>query len=45
MITVCRSGGRAYTAAAILLKTGFKKVFTMSGGMTAFRQAEKSGST
>lgn len=45
IITVCRSGGRSHTAAAILLKAGFKKVFTMSGGMTAFRQAEKSGST
>jgi len=43
IITVCRSGGRAHTAAAILLKAGFKKVFTMSGGMTAFRQAEKQG--
>ena len=40
-ITVCRSGGRAHTAAAILLKAGFKKVFNMSGGMTAYRQAEK----
>lgn len=41
IITVCRSGGRAHTAAAILLKAGFQKVFNMSGGMTAFRQAEK----
>jgi len=41
IITVCRSGGRAHTAAAILLKAGFKKVFTMSGGMIAFRQAER----
>jgi len=40
---VCRSGGRAHTAAAILLKAGFKNVSTMSGGMTAFRQAEKQG--
>jgi rhodanese-related sulfurtransferase len=38
---VCCSGGRAHTAAAILLKAGFKKVFNMSGGMTAFRQAKK----
>ena len=41
IITVCRSGGRAHTAAAILLKDGFKKVFNMSGGMKAFREAEK----
>lgn len=41
IITVCRGGGRAHTAAAILLKAGFKKVFTMSGGMMAYRQAEK----
>ncbi|UJS18467.1 MAG: MBL fold metallo-hydrolase [Candidatus Jettenia sp.] len=41
IITVCRSGGRAHTAATILLKKGFKKVFNMSGGMTAYRQTEK----
>ena len=40
-ITVCRSGGRAHTAAAILLQLGFKKVFNMSGGMMAFHSAEK----
>jgi len=39
IITVCRSGARAHTAAAILLKAGFRKVFNMNGGMTAFRQA------
>ena len=43
IITVCRSGGRAQTAAAILLKAGFKKVFNMSGGMIAFRRTEKQG--
>lgn len=41
IITICRSGARAHTAAATLLKAGFRKVFNMSGGMTAFRQAEK----
>lgn len=41
IITICRSGARAHTAAAILLKAGFRKVFNMSGGMAAFRQAEK----
>ena len=42
IITVCRSGGRAHTAAAILLQAGFRKVFNMAGGMKAFREAEKS---
>ena len=41
IITVCHSGGRAHAAAAILLKAGFKKVFNMGGGITAYRQAEK----
>lgn len=41
IITLCRSGARAHIAAATLLKAGFRKVFNMSGGMTAFRQAEK----
>lgn len=45
IITVCRSGGRAHTAAAILLQAGFRRVFTMSGGMGAFREAEKSEKT
>jgi len=44
IITVCRSGGRAHTAAAILLQAGFRNVFNMNGGMTAFREAEKSNS-
>lgn len=41
IITVCRSGGRAHMAAALLLKAGFMNVFTMDGGMTAFRKVEK----
>ncbi|TVL99849.1 MAG: hypothetical protein CV087_16515 [Candidatus Brocadia sp. WS118] len=41
IVTLCRSGARAHIAAATLLKAGFRKVFNMSGGMTAFRQAEK----
>lgn len=41
VITVCRSGIRADIAANVLTKAGFKKVFTMSGGMTAFRAGEK----
>lgn len=41
IVTICRSGARAHTAAALLLKAGFRKVLNMSGGMTAFRKAEK----
>lgn len=41
VITVCRSGMRADIAANLLIKAGFKKVFNMTGGMTAFRAAEK----
>ncbi len=33
IITVCRSGGRAYTAAQILNMSGFKKVLVLEGGM------------
>ncbi|MEK7296286.1 MAG: MBL fold metallo-hydrolase [Planctomycetota bacterium] len=41
VITVCRSGMRADVAANLLIKAGFKKVFNMTGGMMAFRAAEK----
>ncbi len=41
VITVCKSGMRAGVAANLLIKAGFKKVFTMTGGMMAFRAAEK----
>ncbi len=37
VITICRSGGRAHTAAQILIQAGFKNVKKMSGGMTAVR--------
>ncbi len=41
IVTVCKSGGRAHAAASVLIKAGFKKVFNMTGGMLAYRQAEK----
>ena len=41
VITVCKSGMRAGVAANLLIKDGFKKVFNMTGGMIAFRAAEK----
>jgi sulfur dioxygenase len=40
IITVCRSGARAYTAAQILKKSGFKSVSVLSGGMIAWRSTK-----
>lgn len=39
LITVCKTGGRAHTAAQILMQAGFPKVHVMAGGMTAWKQA------
>lgn len=39
IVTVCRSGGRAHTAAQILMQAGFPKVHVMVGGMTAWNHA------
>lgn len=38
VITICKGGGRAHTAAQILIQAGFKNVKKLSGGMSAFRQ-------
>jgi rhodanese-related sulfurtransferase len=38
IILSCRSGQRANRAAAILRKNEFKKVFTLSGGLTAWEK-------
>ncbi len=38
VITICKGGGRAHTAAQILLQSGFKNVKKLAGGMTAFRE-------
>jgi len=37
IVAVCRSGGRAFTAAQILTAEGFNKVLVLDGGMQAFR--------
>ncbi len=39
IVTICRSGGRAHSAAQILMQAGFKKVYVLSGGMIAWRKA------
>jgi len=39
IVTVCKSGGRAHTAAQILMQAGFPRVHVMVGGMTAWKQA------
>jgi rhodanese-related sulfurtransferase len=38
IVTVCRSGSRAYTAAQILTAAGFKQVVVLDGGMQAWRE-------
>ncbi len=40
IVTVCKSGGRAHTAAQILMQAGYPKVHVMVGGMTAWIQTE-----
>ncbi len=39
VVTICKGGGRAHTAAQILIQAGFQNVKKLSGGMTAFRRA------
>lgn len=39
LVTICRSGGRAHSAAQILTQAGFEHVYVMAGGMTAWTQA------
>lgn len=39
IVTVCRSGGRAHTAAQILIQAGFSDVRVLDGGMTAYSKA------
>lgn len=39
IIAVCKTGGRAHTAAQILMQAGFSKVHVMVGGMTAWKRA------
>ena len=40
IILVCRSGGRAHTAAQIMQKKEFTKAFVLEGGMVAWRKME-----
>ncbi len=40
IVTVCRSGSRAHTAAQILESAGFDRVTVLKGGMIAWRQNE-----
>jgi rhodanese-related sulfurtransferase len=40
IVTVCRSGSRAYTAAQILTVAGFKQVAVLDGGMKSWRAIE-----
>jgi rhodanese-related sulfurtransferase len=40
IVAVCRSGHRSTVAADFLIKAGFNKVYSLAGGMTAFRQSE-----
>ena len=39
LVTICRSGGRAHSAAQILMQAGVKNVYVMAGGMTAWTKA------
>ncbi len=39
IVTLCHSGGRAHTAAQILLQAGFARVSQLKGGMSAWRMA------
>lgn len=39
IVTVCRSGGRAATAAQILQQAGFRRVRVLDGGMTQWRSS------
>jgi rhodanese-related sulfurtransferase len=41
MVTVCRSGSRAHTAAQILSMAGFKKVTVLEGGMIAWNRLKQ----
>ena len=42
IVTVCRSGNRSITAAAILIEAGFQNVSSMAGGMQDWRQKDYS---
>ncbi len=39
IVTICKAGGRAHTAAQILMQAGFVRVHVMMGGMQAWKEA------
>jgi rhodanese-related sulfurtransferase len=39
IVAICKAGGRAHTAAQILMQAGFPKVQVMMGGMQGWKQA------
>jgi adenylyltransferase/sulfurtransferase len=39
IVTVCKAGGRAHTAAQILMQAGFPRVHVMMGGMMSWKEA------
>ena len=41
IVTVCRSGSRAYTAAQILTQAGFQRVTVLEGGMIAWNETNR----
>lgn len=43
IVVVCRSGGRAMTAASMLLAAGFPRVRVLAGGMIAWRESAARG--
>ena len=40
IVTVCRSGVRAMTAAKVLAREGFENVKVLTGGMLSWREIE-----
>lgn len=40
IMVYCKSGGRSGSAAEILQKKGFKKIYNLNGGITAWNDAE-----
>jgi rhodanese-related sulfurtransferase len=41
IVVVCRSGHRSAKAADFLIQAGFTKIYSLVGGMTAFRASDK----
>ena len=41
ILIYCKKGGRSSSAAEVLIEKGFKKVFNLDGGITAWKDAGK----